>query len=147
MIRLVFTLLACAAWLPASAWSLDLRGVLPCLNTPGKEVRSQPGLLTVHLACDRVLAEIPPELLGRDMLANTEFAAVSDRADEVAPGSLAQSTLVRWVRRGDQVYFERVRYERWTRERGSLEQGIGRVSLPIVIKVFPVLAEGQRGSP
>jgi hypothetical protein len=148
VIRLVLLLLAFGAWLtPACAGSLDLRGVLPCLNHPGKEVRSQPGLLTVHLACDRVLVEIPPALLGREMLANTEFAAVSDRADEVAPGSLAQSTLVQWVRRGDKVYFERVRFERWTRERGNLEQGIDRVSLPVVLKVFPVLAEGEHGAP
>jgi hypothetical protein len=126
---------------------VDLRDAMPCLISPGKEIQSQPGLLTVHLACDRVLFEIPPEMLGRDMLASTEFAAVSDRADEVAPGSLAMSTLVRWVRRGDQVYFERVRYERWTRERGSLEQGIERVSLPTVINVFRVLAEAETGAP
>jgi len=148
MIRSILLVLAWALCLPHhDSWAGNLRDALPCLKLPGKEVQSQPGLFTVHLACDRVLLEIPPEMLGRDMLANTEFAAVSDRADELAPGSQATNALVRWVRRGDQVHFERVRYERWTRKRGSLERGIERVSLPIVIKVFPVLTEGAPGAP
>ena len=119
--RLLFAFFTCAlCLLPHNLWARTLRDALPCLNSPGAEVRSQSGLFIVHLACDRVLLEIPPGTLGRDILANTEFAAVSDRADEVAPGSQATSSLVRWVRRGDQVYFERMRYERWTRRRGSL---------------------------
>ena len=145
LIRLAFILLLCP--LPRASWADTLRDALPCLDRPGKEVQSQPGLFTAHLACDRLLFEIPAEVLGRDMLANTEFAAVSDRPDEAAPGSQAISSLVRWVRRGDRVYFERVRFERWTRSRGNLAHGIERVSLPVVIKVFPVLAEGERGSP
>ena len=148
VLRVLFALLGFTlCLLPHVSWSGTLREALPCLDGPDKEVQSQSGLFTVHLACDRVLLEIPQKVLGRDMLANTEFAAASDRADEVAPGSQAISALVRWVRRGDKIYFERVRYERWTRARGSLERGIERVSLPTVIKVFPVLAEGAQGAP
>ncbi len=125
----------------------NLRDALPCLAKSDRPLQSQSGLFTVHRACDRLLFEIPPQMLGRDMLANTEFAAVSDRADEVAPGTQAISALVRWVRRGDYVYFERVRYENWTQSGGSVQRGIERVSLPVVIKAFPVLAEGAQNAP
>jgi len=148
MSKLHFALVASALFLlPHDSSAVALREALPCLDVPGQQVQTQPGLFTVHLACGRVLLEIPAQVLGRDMLANTEFAAASDRADEVAPGSQATSTLVRWVKRDDRIYFERVRYERWTRVRGSLERGIERVSLPVIIKMFPVLAEGERGAP
>jgi hypothetical protein len=148
MSKVAFLLLSSAlGLLPHHARAASLREALPCLDSPEKQVQTQQGLFTVHLACDRTFLEIPTELLRRDMLANTEFAAASDRADEVAPGSQATSTMVRWVRRGDQVYFERVRYDRLTHDSANLQSGIERVSLPNLIKVFPVLAQGDRGAP
>src|SRR5689334_8374303 len=138
-------LLACA--LSGTAYGASLRAALPCLDQAGAQLQSQAGLFIVHRACDRTFFEIPPELLNRDMLANTEFAAASDHADEIAPGSQASSTLVRWARRGERVFLERVRYERWARNQDPLQRGIERVSLPVVIKAFPVVAEGEHDAP
>ena len=57
---------------------------------PGKETPAQTlvGLLKVHVICDRVIFEIPLAGLNRDLLVNTEFAALSTGTDFVAPGSV-----------------------------------------------------------
>src|SRR5436190_24058406 len=73
--------------------------VTPC--QPGKEQPTQTlsGLLTVHVICDRVIFEIPPAGFDRDILVNTEFAALSTGSDFVAPGSLVDNRVVRLIRR------------------------------------------------
>ena len=44
---------------------------------PGKppNIQALQGMFTVHVVCERVMLEIPPAMLHRDILANTEFAA------------------------------------------------------------------------
>ena len=44
------------------------------------------GCSPTHVVCDHLLLEIPDAVYDRDMLLNTEFAAVSGGADLIAPG-------------------------------------------------------------
>lgn len=105
------------------------------------------GMFTVRVVCDRLFAEIPVALLDRDMLVNTEFAALSAGSDHVAPGSAVGSKVVRWVRRGGRVYLEQVRYEMWAHNMPSLQRGVESSSLNTVIRAFEVLEEGRGGAP
>ena len=64
---------------------------------PGKQpnIQTLPGMFTVHVVCERLMFEIPPKLLNRDILANTEFAALSTGSDFVAPGSAVDNRVIR----------------------------------------------------
>src|SRR6185295_11035532 len=97
---------------------------------PGQE-KSQTlkGMVTVHVVCDHVLFEIPQVAFGRDILINTEFAAMSTGSDFVAPGSVADNRVVRFIRRGNKVYLEDVRYELWARQQPNLQRGVEAASL------------------
>ena len=107
------------------AYAMKASEIAPCRPNMPQEVHTLPGLFTVHVVCDHVLFEIPPEMLGRDMLMNTEFAALSTGSDYVAPGSVVDSRVVRWVRRGNKVYLENVRYEMWAPNMPNLQRGVG----------------------
>jgi len=131
----------------SAAHAMKASDVAPCRPNMPQEVRTLPGLFTVHVACDHVLFEIPPEMLERDILLNTEFAALSTGTDYVAPGSVVDSRVVQWVRRGNKVYLETVRYEMWAPNMPNLQRGVEQASLHTVIKTFEAVAEGRDGGP
>ena len=116
---------------------------------PGKETQTQTltGLLTVHVICDRVIFEIPLRGLNRDLLVNTEFAALSTGTDYVAPGSVVDNRVVRLNRLGNKIYLEDVRYEILSREQPNLQRGVEAASLRTVIRVFDIIGEGPAGEP
>lgn len=150
MTRLTLTLLfaacaaACLSWPAAAA-----RSIVVASCPPGKQAqtRSIEGLFTVHVICDRVQVEIPHRHLNRDMLVNTEFAALSSGNDIAAPGSVVTSKVVRWVRRGSKVYLEHVRYEMWARNMPNLQRGVEAASLRTVLRAFEIAGEGDGGAP
>ena len=114
---------------------------------PGKEPTKQTlvGLLTVHVICDRVIFEIPARGLNRDILVNTEFAALSTGSDFVAPGSVVDNRVVRLIRLGNKIFLEDVRYEILAREQPNLQRGVEAASLRTVIRVFDIIGEGSAG--
>ena len=116
---------------------------------PGKEPTKQTlvGMLTVHVICDRVIFEIPPHGLDRDLLVNTEFAALSTGIDFVAPGSVVDNRVVRLIRLGNKILLEDVRYEILKREQPNLQRGVEAASLRTVIRVFDIIGEGTGGAP
>jgi hypothetical protein len=91
--------------------------------------------------------EIPPAMLNRDILANTEFAALSTGSDFVAPGSAVDNRVIRLVRIGNKVYLEDVRYEIWAREQHNLQRGVEAASLRTALRAFEVIREGRSGGP
>ena len=103
---------------------------------PGKQpsIQTLSGMFTVHVVCDRVMFEIPPKMLNRDILANTEFAALSTGSDFVAPGSAVDNRVIRLTRLGNKVYLEDVRYEIWARQQSSLQRGVEAASLRTALR-------------
>ena len=130
-----------------SAFSAPSAVVSSC--SPGKEPQKQTlvGMLTVHVICDRVIFEIPARGLNRDLLVNTEFAALSTGSDFVAPGSVVDNRVVRLVRLGNKIYLEDVRYEILAREQPNLQRGVEAASLRTVIRAFDIIGEGSAGDP
>ncbi|HTS53927.1 MAG TPA: zinc-dependent metalloprotease [Burkholderiales bacterium] len=135
--------LVCAA----TAHAMKASEVAPCRPNMPERMVSLPGLFTLHVVCDHVLFEIPLTMLDRDMLLNTEFAALSTGSDYVAPGSVVDSRVVRWVRRGNKVYLENVRYEMWAPNMANLQRGVEDASLRTVLRAFDAVAEGNDGTP
>jgi hypothetical protein len=144
-----------AAWLfagamlclGAPAWAMRPSEVAPCRPNMPQEVRSFPGVFTVHVVCDHVLFEIPPRLLGRDMLLNTEFSGLSAGVEKLAPGAVVDSRVVRWVRRGNKVFLETVRYEMRADPTSGLSRGVESTQINTVLIVFEAVAEGKDGAP
>jgi hypothetical protein len=144
---LVSLALATALAAAAPAWSMKMGEVVPCRPNMPQQVETLDGLFRVHVVCDHVLFEIPKHLLNRDMLVNTEFAALSTGTDYVAPGSVADSRVVRWVQRGSKIYLETVKYEMWAENASGLQRGVEAASLRTVLKAFEAVSEGKDGAP
>jgi hypothetical protein len=112
------------------------------------ETTTYVGLFVVHQRRGHVLYEIPRTLLNRAMLINTELKALRERKhDAYTSGRFADARMVRWVRRGDQVHLESIRFEkRADSERDSMNAN-GRASTDFVLRSFDVLDEGAEGAP
>jgi hypothetical protein len=143
------TLALIVLWLSASGPALAMKAseVAPCRPNMPQQMNSIAGMFTVHVVCDHVLFEIPPSMLGRPMLVNVEFAALSTGSDFVAPGSVVDSLVGQWTRRGNKVYLEKVRYEMWAANMPNLQRGVQEAQLNTVVKTFEAVAEGKDGAP
>ena len=87
-------------------------------------------------------------MLDRVMLISTEFAARRERGgDAQTSGRDADTRLVRWVRRGDQVHLELVQFDRRADEGLGLTRAVGQMSPGFLIRSFDVLSEGADGAP
>ncbi len=114
IIALAAGLLLALPALPALA--INASDVAPCRPGMPQQLRTLKGLFTVHVVCDHVLYEIPLNMLDRDMLLNTEFAALSAGTEKLAPGAVVENRVVRWTRRGNKVYLEAVQLRDARRE-------------------------------
>ncbi|MEO8628014.1 MAG: zinc-dependent metalloprotease [Betaproteobacteria bacterium] len=119
-----------------------------CNSLAGRSASTQTGLFTVHQRCGHVLYEIPTIMLDRVMLINTEFAALKVReGDAQTAGKFADTRLVRWVRRGDQIHLELVQYDIRVDGGPGPAHASGQVSPGVLIRSFDVLSEGTDGAP
>src|SRR5512134_2738436 len=145
--RVLILLGLLATTLLSSATFAGVAKVASC--PPGKppNLQSLRGMFTVHVMCERVLFEIPPAMLNRDILSNIEFAALSTGIDFLAPGSAVDNRVIRLVRAGNKVYLENVRYEIWAPERTNLQRGVEAANLRTVLRAFEVIREGKGGAP
>ncbi len=121
--------------------------VASCAQGKPPSIQTLQGMFTVHIVCDRLLFEIPAHMLNREILANTEFAALSSGSDFVAPGSAVDNRVIRLVRVGNKVYLEDVRYEISAAKQSNLQRGVESASLRPVIRAFDVIRDGKNGAP
>jgi len=144
--RLFLMLLAAVAFVP-TAGAMNASDVATCAPTMKRKMETHVGLFKIHVVCDQVFFELPTAILGKDLLVTTEFAAVSVSTEEAAPGEVVHNGLLRFVRRGNRVYLERVQYDIWAFMAPNLQRGVEAAQLGTVIKTFEVRYEGDDGSP
>ena len=146
MRKLISTLAIGLALVPPTALAAaDLRRIANCQPGADDAIVTREGLLTVHLVCDRLLVEIPPSVYRRELLLNTEFAAVSGGAGVVAPGTVVDNRVVRLVRRGNRIHLEELRYEITSEREAGIERAIEQTTLPGLLRSFEILGQGTRG--
>jgi hypothetical protein len=138
--------LVLSAFVPG-AFAMNASDVATCPPTMERKTETISGLFKVHVACDQVFFEIPKSVLGKDLLVTTEFAAVSVGTEDAAPGEVVYNGLLRFVRRGNRVFLERVQYDIWASMAPNLQRGVEAAQLGTVIKTFDVKYEGDDGSP
>jgi hypothetical protein len=141
---LAFTL-AVSLGLSSGAQSVALRDLAGC--TPGSEgpIVTHEGLFRVHLTCDHLLLEIPESMYNRDMLLSTEFAALSGSSYYIAPGTLVDNRVIRWVRRGNKVQLVSVHHEIASARAPGIERAVEATSLPSILRVFDIVGRGAQG--
>ena len=137
---------ALSTFVPA-AFAMNASDVATCPPAMERKSETISGLFKIHVACDQVFFEIPTSVLGKDLLVTTEFAAVSVSTEEAAPGEVVYNGLLRFVRRGNRVFLERVQYDIWASMAPNLQRGVEAAQLGTVIKTFDVKYEGDDGSP
>ena len=131
--------------LPVAAGAATVRELAGCKPGSDDPVITREGLFTVHTVCDHLLIEIPDSIYGRDMLFNTEFAAVSGGANLIAPGTLVDNHVVRWVRRGNKVDLEVLQYEIAAGQGEELERAVEATTLPTLLRTFDIVGRGPKG--
>jgi hypothetical protein len=145
---LVALALAALTWAaPGQARAANALELAPCGKREGAQTRTVSGLLRVHVICDRVLFEIPPELFHRDMLMYTVFSQLWSADTDLTPGVMADSWVVHWYRRATVMHLESVTFQRQARNAPALEQGIQACQLGYLIRSFDIIGEGAGGAP
>lgn len=116
----------------------------PYADVITKEAKSQDGLFKVHRIDEKLYFEIPPAMLGRDMLWQTEIAELASQYGY--PGTAVNDRVVCWSRRANKVYLRSVNYDIRTEDQGALKTGIEAASLQPIVQAFNVEAEGEGGT-
>jgi len=141
--RAFFTLsLAVSLGLSSAADSVALRDLAGCKPGSDDPIVTHEGLFKVHMVCDHLLLEIPDRMYNRDMLLNTEFAGLSGSSSFIAPGTLVDNRVVRWLRRGNKVGLVVVDYEIASARTPGIERAVEATSLPSIVKVFNIVGRG-----
>jgi len=147
MLKYVLTLLLTLAmsW-SHTASAVAVRDLAGCKPGSDEPVVTREGLFRVHLVCDHLLFEIPDNMYNRDMLLNTEFAALAGGSNFIAPGTVVDNKVVRWVRRGNsKVNLVMVKYEIAASRSTGLERSVEANSLPTVLAAYDVVGRGDKG--
>ena len=104
-----------------------------------KEATSQSGMFKVHRIDDRILFEIPANLIGRELLWQTE---VSELPQNVAyPGSAAGTRVIKFTRRKNKLFLRNVDFAMRTAADGARKVGIESNSIEPILMSFEVLTE------
>jgi hypothetical protein len=105
-----------------------------------KEAKTLEGLFKVHRIGPKVYYEIPPALLGREMLWYTEVSRVPSGVG--FSGLPVNYRVVRWETRDDRVLLRGLSYEKRAVGDPALEDAVERASLPPILSAFDVEAYG-----
>src|SRR3954471_20016798 len=139
------SVLIAALAMPAITQAIDLRELASCKPGAQDVVVTRKGLFNIHFVCDHLLFEIPNAMYGRDMLLNTEFSALSGGSDFIAPGTVVDNQVVRWVKRGNKVNMVIVKYQIASASAAGIQRSIESSTLHTVLRAFDVLGRGLEG--
>jgi hypothetical protein len=145
--RALAVLVLAAATLAGHARAAHTLDLAPCASGKAGAKRSVSGVFRVHAECDRLLLEIPPELFDRDMLVYTEFAQVWATEADIVPGTVADSRMMRWRRRGGTMHLEVMDFQMRAGNQPALERGVEASQLGYLYRSFPIVGEGEGGAP
>ncbi|MDR3690701.1 MAG: zinc-dependent metalloprotease [Fimbriimonas sp.] len=104
-----------------------------------KDAVSQTGMFKVHRIDDRVLFEIPPTMMGRDLLWQTEVAELPQNVGY--PGTAAGSRVVTFTRRKNKIYLRNVDFSMRTEADGARKVAIDANSVQPILMAFEVQTE------
>ena len=151
-VLLVGLLAGCASSQSATAPSPDDSGQAqsPAQNETGENglkpfgdvvpdtARTDPGLLTTHRFDGKLYVEIPDSLIGRELLMVSRAAQTPDGFGY--GGEKTATQVLRWQRRGDQLYLRVVSHEDMAQEDDPVYQAVQNSNLEPIIQSFSIEA-------
>ncbi|RYG49691.1 DUF5117 domain-containing protein [bacterium] len=107
-----------------------------------KDAVSQDGIFKVHRIDDRILFEIPPAMLGKEFLWQTEVSELGQLSGNY-PGTAMGTRVIRFTRRGNKIFMRNVDMMMRTEAGGAMKRGVDANSVEPILMSFDVLAEGD----
>ncbi|RYG34885.1 DUF5117 domain-containing protein, partial [bacterium] len=107
-----------------------------------KDAVSQDGIFKVHRIDDRILFEIPPAMLGKEFLWQTEVSELGQASGNY-PGASVGTRVIRFTRRGNKIFMRNVDMMMRTEAGGAVKRGVDANSVEPILMAFDVLAEGD----
>lgn len=117
----------------------------PYAEVVTKEFATQPGVFKVHRNEDkeRILWEIPENLLGREFLWQTEISELPMGSGFSSLGMGMGTRALRFERRKNKIFLRDVRLGMRTPEGDSLVEALRAANVEPIIRAFDVLTEGD----
>ncbi len=119
-------------------------GPKPYAEVVAKGFVTKDGVFKVHRKDDKVLFEIPKNVLGKDFLWVTELKETPIGG---YGGTSAGDRVVRWVKRGDKILLRTVNYSMRATEGEAIKVGVQTANVEPIAQVFDVEAYSPEGSP
>lgn len=119
-------------------------GPRPYKDVVTSEFTTKDGVFKVHRRADRVLFEIPPQLLGREFLWVTELQGTPLGGYS---GTAANDQIVRWVRRGDRVLLRTVNYGIRATSGDDIRIAVEASNIEPIAQSFDVETYGEHEAP
>ncbi|MDQ2068617.1 zinc-dependent metalloprotease [Natronospira bacteriovora] len=109
-----------------------------------RQAESAAGLFTVHQLDERILFEIPEEMLGRDMAVMSRYAKAQEGLAARGGGDrMTENMVVHWERRGDRIVLRSQSYANTADPDTPLALAVANSNFSPVIASFPVKLERQ----
>jgi hypothetical protein len=109
------------------------------------EAETDEGLFDVHRVGDRLLLEIPDEMLARDMGVMGRVHRVQEGQTNVG-ANMAPNMMVRWERRGDQVLLRAPSFANTADAEDNVSIAVENASFAPVVMAFDIEARGDGSS-
>lgn len=106
-----------------------------------KEAKTQTGLFKIHQIGDKLFWEIPPEMLGRELLWQTEVAEVPQESGY--PGTAAGIHVIRLTRRENKIFMHEVSHGLRAFGDDGVKTGVELNTIEPIIQAFDVQTESK----
>jgi len=110
-----------------------------------KDAESDEGVFTVHRIGERVLYEIPTDLLGREFLWVSQIARTTVGAGYGGQG--VGNTAVKWERRGEYVLLRSISYDLVASPESPVAKAVAAANYDAILMSFEIKALGEGEAP
>ena len=100
------------------------------------------GMFDVHRVGDRLLFEIPREMLGRQMIVMSRYNRVQEGLTNVG-ANMAPNMVVRWEERGDRLYLRAVTHANTADPEDNVAIAVENQSFAPILQSFDIEARGD----
>jgi len=104
------------------------------------EAKSQKGVFTVHQIDEKIYFEIPANLLGKDMLWQTEIAETGGGAGY--GGRAVGNKVIQWTRHNNTIYLRSISYAMRGDGKTAIQKAVDASNVSPILAAFQVEAEG-----
>lgn len=111
-------------------------------ETATKDMESQAGMFKVYRKDDSVLFEIPPSMLGRDLL---WWAEIKESPSNGYNGTAAGQRVVRFEQRGERLLLRDMDFTSKASSGPEIQEGVRKSNVRPIMAVFPVVAKSKEG--